>query len=420
MRRLTAAVAILLCSAMSAVAEQSYSLDGLVRAALSGNPDIEQLVSTHAESEAALAGARSSLFPSLKFQNSYTYIANPPAYNITKGSLGSFTIPPAGPTVVIPQTDITVPQELDNWNINFGLQIEQPIFLWGKIRSNIALHRRIVQSDALQIEKKQAQIRTMVTVQYYSLFYLRQLRSTMAEQQSVAKEMLQIAQDSFKAGQINEADLTRKRMATREIDHAITGVDSQIETALRNLRSATGLTSLSVESIAFDAIDRQLDGADLAPATVLVDEALHGNRDVRLAAVGREIKREQIGVAKADTPLKPDLSLSANVTYGGPRLPFAASDWTDKDNFGGNISLVISAGIFDGGKSGAAVAQAEAQLDQAAFRAESAQREVRSYVEQIRYQLDVDRTNITYFESRVADNEKLVAYQKHLLDIGAG
>jgi len=416
--------ALLLGISLFAGADQTYTLNDLVHAGLSGNPDIEKLVSGKAYNAAGLTDARSSLFPTVTFQNSYTYIANPPAYNISKGSLGSIPAPsppyPAGTMVSIPQTDITVPEELDHWNINLGIQIQQPIFLWGKIRHNIAMHTRMLQSDAVQIEKKQADVRTMITVQYYSLYYLRQLHRIISDQQKTAGELFRIAQDSFKAGQINEADLTEKQMAFRRIDHAIVDIEDQEHNALISLRAAASVPDLSIDSISFAGVDTALDSTDIPGTASLVDEALGNNADLKLLTITSQIREERLGVARAGTLLKPDLSLTANVTYGGPRLPLAASDWTSKDNFGGNISLVIGASLFDGGKSAAGVAQAKSELDQTAAQTQSAERDVRSYVERNRYELDVDRKNIAYYEGRVTDTEKLVAYQKHLLDIGAG
>ncbi|HUX13507.1 MAG TPA: TolC family protein [Spirochaetia bacterium] len=421
MRRTTGVVvALFLGCALCASGDQLISLDQLVRAGLADNPDIEQLASARAYSQAGLAGARASGLPSVRFQSSYSYIPVPPAYDISQGSLGSFTIPPAGPTLQFPATDITVPQDLYNWNFNFGLQIDQPIFLWGKIRGNIALHRQMVLSDAVRMEKKQAEIRTAITVQLYSLYYLDQLHRLVGEQRQTAEQMFQIAQDSFTAGQINEADLTEKRMAFRMIDHSILAIEEQEQTALRSLRSETGLLELRLDTISFEGVNTSLDRADLPPQETLVAEALGGNRDLKLLAVAQEIQKDRVGIADSDALLKPDLSLSAVVTYGGPRLPLTASDWTAKDNFGGNISLVIGASLFDGGKAASSVAQAKAQLDQTAYQKRSTERDIRSYVEQTRYQLDVDRKNIEYFSTRVDDTQKLVAYQKHLLDIGAG
>ncbi len=97
-------LAFLLAGAGRLLAQQTYTLDDLTGLALSNNPDILQLQSAMQADEGELAGARSSLFPTVKFSNTNTYVGNPQApYILSKGSLGTLPLvnppfPPASRT----------------------------------------------------------------------------------------------------------------------------------------------------------------------------------------------------------------------------------------------------------------------------------------------------------------------------------
>ncbi|HUX51105.1 MAG TPA: TolC family protein [Spirochaetia bacterium] len=402
-------------------AQQNYSLEQLTDAALATNPDILQLGSALQADRQELTGARASLYPTVGFQNTYSYIANPTGYTIGKGSLGVIPLPASlGGPVDLPQSDITVPLALYNWNVNFALTVTQPIYLWGKIRSNIALRQTVVAADGLKLTKRQDETRTMVDVNYYTLYYLNRLVALLSEQKQVADDMLKIAEDSYAAGQITDADLTARRMALRAIDHAIVAANGQRESALINLRYLSGLPLSRAEDVGFRAIRTDLSAEPLPSSSALIDRALGKNSDIMLATVSEAVSRNRLDIARSGTIVKPDLSLNLQLAYGGPQLPLLGGSWLSEDNWVANLTLVIGSTLFDGGKSAAAVGSAEAALAQARFQSQSAVRDVSSYIAQTRSDLDTIAENIRYYRSRVADTLEIEKYQKHLLDSGSG
>ncbi len=401
-------------------AQQTYSMNTLTDAAVRSDPDIHRLESGMEVDKAALAGARASALPSISFENSYSYIANPQdAYVLKAGSLGSIPVAP-GKSIQLPQSDVTVLDAQDPKAFNFGLNIDQPIFLWGKIKNNIALAEKMVASDVVKVEKQREETATMVAVNLYSLYYLDQIEKLLKEQKGVADDLLRIAEDSLKAGQINDADLIQKRMATNAIAHAIVGASDQRATALRNLRYLTNLRSLTVEQISFDGIDNELSSRSPQSDAELTAQAAKGNKDVKLLQMTQEIRKAKVEISNAGTPLKPDLVLNVQLGYKGSRVPGVESDWDTKDQLYGVVSIAINANIFDGGKARASVRGAEAEQAQAGYQLDATLRQVAKYVSETSYELTVIKQNIDYFTERAKDARDIVAFQKRLLDNGAG
>jgi len=420
-RTMLAACALAAVTVGALSAQQNYSLEQLTDAALATNPDILQLGSALQADRQELSGARASLYPTVDFQNTYSYIANPTGYTIGKGSLGVIPLPVSlGGPVDLPQSDVTVPLALYNWNVNFALTVTQPIYLWGKIRSNIALRQTVVTSDGVKLMKRQDDMRTMLDVNYYTLYYLNRLVVLLDEQKQVADDMLKIAEDSYAAGQITDADLTAKRMALRAITHAVVAADGQRENALINLRYLSGLPLSGADSVAFRSVRTDLSAQPLPPASALIDRALGKNSDIMLSTVSEAVSKSRLDIARSGTIIKPELSLNLQFAYGGPQVPLLGGSWYTEDNWVANLTLVVDSTLFDGGKSAAAVGSAEAALAQARFQTQSAVRDVSLYIAQTRNELDTIGENIRYYQSRVADTREVEKYQQHLLDSGSG
>jgi outer membrane protein TolC len=397
-------------------AQTQYSLEDLLKYSLAGNPDIEQLVSATNADRAALDEARADLLPTVKLADYSSYIGNPQApISIAKGSVGSLPIPGVG-SIPLPESNTVVVPGAENWGFDAEVQITQPLFNWGKIGSSIALHRNMVTTDGLKAKKKQDDAQTLVRADYYALYYLGKLDELLSEQKVVADQMLRVAQDSFTIGQINQSDLTEKRMKIGEIDHAIVNVKERRESVLRDLRFETGRLDLSADKVSFDAIDGKLDQRTLPDAEALTRQSLGYNNDIRLSTAAEDIYRNKVEIAESGSLLKPDFALSLRLGYMGPYL----NDWKVQDDWLANITLVISAPLYDGGRSGATVAEAQAQLQQAVSQTRSAARSVSKYISESCCELDVAKQNIAYYEGRSSNAQEIEAYQKHLLEVGAG
>jgi len=397
-------------------AQARYSLKDLLKYSLAGNPDIEQLASARNADSAALDEAQADLLPTVKLADYSSSIGNPQApISIAKGSVGSLPIPGVG-SIPLPESDTVVVPGAENWGFDAEVQITQPLFNWGRIRGNIALHRDIVTADGLKTKKKQDDVQTLIRADYYSIYYLCKLVKLLYEQKAIADRMMQVAQDSFSAGQISEANLIEKRMKIGEINHAIVSVEEQRESVLRDLRFETDKRDLSTDNVVFDAIDGQLAQRTLPDEQALMQRSLGNNNDIRLSMAAEAIYRNKVGITQSGTLFKPDFALSLRLGYMGPYL----NDWRVQDDWLANITLVISAPLYDGGKSGAEVAEARAQLEQASSQTRSAARSVSKYIFQTCYELGVAKENIAYYEERSSSAQEIEAYQKRLLEVGAG
>lgn len=419
-RLILPAIILIVGCVSSLPAQQPYTLGVLTKAAIQTDPDLHRLESGVEADKAALAGARASALPSITFKNTYSYIANPQAaYVLKAGSLGSIPVAP-GKSIELPQSDVTVLDGQDPKAFDFGLNLDQPIFLWGKIRSNIALSEKMVATGALKVEKQREETATMVAVNVYTLYYLDRIQKLLTEQKGVADDLLTIAEDSLRAGQISDVDLIQKRMATDQIAHAIVGVGDRRQTALRNLRYLTNIRSLTAEQISFGGIDAGLASRPLGSEAELKAQAAKGNRDVKLLQMTEGARRDKVAIEKAGVPLKPDLVLNVQLGYKGSRVPGVESEWDTKDQFYGVVSLAINANIFDGGKARSSVKGAEAERAETGYQLASTLRQVEKYISETIYELGVIKQNITYYTQRAKDTNDIVAFQKRLLDSGAG
>lgn len=411
---------LLFAGGLHAFAEQSYGLEKLVQTAEANSPDIHRLESALAADQAGLAGAKAQRLPTISFQNTDSYLANPqPPYVLDKGSLGSLPVGP-GMSIPLPQSNVTVVPGQDNRSVNLMLSLDQPIYLWGKIREDIALREKLVATGNLAVKKQRDETRTMVTVNWYTLYYLDRIKGLLAQQQKVADELLSIAKKSLSAGQITEADFIEQRMKIQKITHAMVKVDGDRETALTNLRYLTGLTSLPSSSISFSGVDAGIAARTLPPKAALIAKAAKDNSDLKLLNLSQEISRKRVAIAKAGTPLKPTLGLNVRVGVTGSRVPGLQNDWQSYDNWFALVTLAINANLYDGGKAHSSVKEAEAKQQGAFYEAVAATRRVAKYITQTRSELGTIRENIAYYRERTKETEKIVSYEKRRLDTGAG
>ena len=98
--------------------------------------------------------------------------------------MGSFNIGPQ--ELLLPEEDTILLEGMDNMMYEFKMIVDQPVFAWGKISNNIALHERAAEARGLELERKVREMRKELLIYVYALFYLQKISAALRMQVEVS------------------------------------------------------------------------------------------------------------------------------------------------------------------------------------------------------------------------------------------
>jgi outer membrane protein TolC len=313
------------------------------------------------KSRLAVGEAGSAILPHLDFQASVAYLTNPPpGYTVSKGQLGSMTIPGLG-SVIIPPSDITIGAALHNY-FSAAATLSQPLFTWGKIRNAIDLAALQVDVAGNDLVAQQRDIDRQVHASYFAALLAQESEVVLSRIRDTAAEVVADRRKALEHGTINretvlEAEANLASLEARRIE-----AGQSRATALESLCLLTGREPGSI-SLATDF-----------PSTIpsLDEEAIAAKArtsSTDLAAARAQIAQAQkkLSIEKSGAIFRPDVSLGVSLGATGQEdLPF--SPWTFSNttwNWDLMISLGVKMSVFDGLSSANSIGQAEKTVEMA-------------------------------------------------------
>jgi outer membrane protein TolC len=343
-----------------------------IELAEASSPRLEQLSSLVGAGEAGVDQARAARQPDIDVSARYSRLSDIPEFAIVQ---------PDGSRQVI------FPNIPNRYSARLGLSV--PLYLGGRIRSGIEAAARLTKAATGDLAAARADLRLEVTDAYLQVVRASEQEGVIAESIAAFDAHLTDVRNRIEYGLAarNEelaVSVERDRAELSRLQAA--GVRAvAMANLVRLLGLPPGSTVETVEQLAAAKID---DGDhDLAN---LVDRALE-RRSERAAAVSRlQAARAAVEVRRAGT--RPAVVAAAGYDLARPNTMIVPPQDQLDDSW--NVSINLSYRLFDGGKTRAAVRQAEAEAAAAAHRLEELDRAIRQQVTASLYQLQTARSAV--------------------------
>jgi outer membrane protein len=303
------------------------------------SPRLGELEAQRRAAEAGLAGARAERMPRVDLSAGYTRNSDVPELTLSVPGLGTRTLFPNIP---------------DIWRAHAGVSV--PLWTSGRIEHGITAADRQLQAAGLDLTSAGSELALETRGAYWSLVTARESARVLAEAMQSYQGHLKSAQDRFDFGVAARNEVLAVQVELDRAELARLSAENAAEVANANLVRLTGLPPETriepTEPLA----------APEGPAEeieALVAAALDARPE--LAAL-----QQRIAAARATTEIqraisRPQAGFSFGYDYARPNqriLPL-------RDELEGTWSagVTVSLNAFDGGRTAAAVAQAEARAD---------------------------------------------------------
>ncbi len=324
------------------------SMDRAVRIALKNNLTLRAKKQELFMAEQDVLKARSSLYPTIKGQATYTRLSEEQKTTMLSGLRLSPTGNPRMPFMIAPEFSEIKTTYFNNYGLS--LSVSQPIFTWGALRGAYRLSQKKLKSVNLEVRSTSLEIEEKVRESYINLLLARRSLDLLQQIESELKENLKSTRERYQAGYASDFELLRAKVQLRSIEPQIIQVKGQIKVAEDAFRNLLGLPDTVefelTDSLYHESINQSLDS--------LIQEAYRSHVSIRLMEENIRLLEESIKLQRKRN--LPTIFYSWNYKY---QRPFGMQDeWHGMWTF----TLGASWNLFDGGANKADVARLNYQL----------------------------------------------------------
>jgi len=282
-----------------------------------------------------ISEAKSSFYPQLSFQGSYTYLGVTPSFIVSI------------PGVFDRKVTIGFHD-----NFDFKLSLEQSIFTWGRLKNSYSVSKLNLRLEKENYKKDKQRITFEVKSSFYSVLLAKELIRVREEALKNIGEHLRTVELRYKAGQASEFDLLRAKVQLANAKPPLLQAKQTYDLALSSFKNILGFSQESeIElegELFFKPIEVELEDAN--------QKALSQRPELKSLEIQKKIGHKGLSVAKAGN--KPSLMGMANYEY---KNPFYSEKIWDTD---WNVTLSLNLPLFDGFATRSKVNQAKSDLKQ--------------------------------------------------------
>lgn len=389
LRSLPLLIPLLLLSPQPATAQTTLSYTDLLAALELNNTDLKKAREALVQAQLDVKDAKAGYHPKIDLSLGGSYTANPLIKGVTLG-VGEFgSLPVANPAapgavvqVPIPNQELKVFDGLPNFGYTFQLDLQQPIFTWGKITNGVRIYSSVAEVRQLQLSSLRKQKRGSLKAQVLALQYLLQMEELLSRQETYARELVELTVAAEAQGVLLEQDVLEARMQEALVPLSLQQVLHNKEVILLELRELTGLPQLEAQQIGFipetqafredfTALSQkdsaQLESLALNPA----QESLAILQNLHDAA---EFSRK---VASGNMYGKPDIALQVSFGLMGDMEKLFKGETDPKSDLVANLSVGLKTTLWDGGQKLNQLRRTQSQLRDAELDLEQARSSIR-------------------------------------------
>lgn len=320
-------------------AAEPLTLSEALERARTNSPRLNELEAQRRAAEAGLAGARAERMPRVDLSGSYARNSDVPELSLSVPGLGTRTIFPN-----IPNT----------WRAHAGVSV--PLWTSGRIERGITAADRQLQAAGLDLTTADSELTLETRGAYWSLVTARESARVLAEAVRSFEAHLESAQDRFDFGVAARNEVLAVQVELDRAELSRLSAENAAEVANANLVRLTGLPPETriepTEPLTAPAGPQE-------ETEALVTAALDARPE--LAALQQRIAAARAAADIQRATNRPQAGFSFGYDYARPNLRILPL----RDELEGTWSagVTVSLNAFDGGRTAAAVAQAEARAD---------------------------------------------------------
>lgn len=397
-RALLLVLLCLLCAAMALEAE-SFSFAQALELAEKRSEILMLQASAVKRAGLSLAEARSRLGPELTFQAAGGYMAFPPeGITVHAGQLG--TIPPPI-SYSIPEEDLIFIEDARNGYFEFSLQLSQPLYTWGKLRSSVQLAGLGLEASKAEFSERKRQLRQDLHTAYFSGVLARDSLGSLEQILDILEEIEEDRRRSFELGSVNRLTVLQVQTQTAEVQRRIVQAEQAYATALEAIAVYTDLDPESVDlSTGF-----RKDHPGLGE-TELKEKALENSPALKKARLDEEQARANLELTRGGANLRPDISVNLSLELSGQTIPWSEPGWEDT----WDLNLIAGVGtrgaLFDAGRSRHQIDRAEEALGASQLAVDLLRKQIRLQTRQAIEALQLGWAELQEAKAAVAQAEE--------------
>lgn len=308
----------------------------------------------------ALAEARSRLGPELTFQVVGGYMAFPPeGITVRAGELGTILLDPGPPPISysIPSEDLIFIEDARNGYFEFSLQLSQPLYTWGKLKSSVQLAVLGLETSEAEFSERKRRLRQDLHTAYFSVVLARDSLSLLNQILDILNEIEEDRRRAFELGSVNRLSVLQIQSQTAEVQRRIVQAEEAYSTALEAI---TVYTDLDLNSLDLSTGFRK--EHPRFSETELKEKALKNSPILKKARLDQEQARANLKLIQGGANLRPDISFNLSFELSGQTIPWSESGWEDAWDLNLIAGVGTQGALFDTGRSRHKLRQAEEAL----------------------------------------------------------
>lgn len=307
----TAALLVIMCSAVAHAQPRTLTLDEAVSLARQHNSQVRIASEKVKEKDAGVREARASYFASLDNQTNAVHLAETQHLEIPAGSLGNY--PGIGP---LPAVGASLVQGKDNLLLS-TTTLSQPITQYFKTRAGVDVARAEAAAARADARRTADEVAYKVKETFYNILTTERRRDAVDAQIRAAELRIEETQHAVTIGVALELKADEVRAQIAQAKHGLGQLQDAVADMKEELADLTGLP-LDTE---LQLTPPKETGPVAAPASLeFIHAAMENNAEIESAA--RQVDKAKAGVSAARAQYIPDIAAYAQYIHqnGAPFL----------------------------------------------------------------------------------------------------
>lgn len=400
-----------------------YTKEELISELKNKNNELQILNQEYQQSLIDVKNAKAGLGPTVDMTVSGTYFLNPPIDSIVLNVddiLNSIDWPD-GMNVNSNGQYLTLFDGMENTFYSFQLEVTQPIYTWGKIKTAIKLYEKISEVKLLQINSKEKQLKAELDTRLVSLIYLSKIKSLLQTQDEYATRLVKFSEDAQRNGILLQQDVLEAKISAQQINIAQQEVDEQFYNVLLGVQKLTDNQNLTLENIDFTPDENKFYEFANQNRNELLEKATSKTQETFLILSNLEqISKYTTDIAQASVYWKPDFALKMSLGYGGSRFPFIETDWFRQDDYTTNFTVALKTTVWDGGKKLNEIKKSQSKEITAIINYEDALISIKQKLQEQFNVIDLALSKIEYQKLKLETLDSKIKQQEQLYNSGYG
>jgi len=355
--------------------------------ALDQNPQIQAAKKSVSRAESQVTEARGQFLPNVSAFGNYTHNFELPIFTID--FMGQQQTLRAG----------------TKENITTGIQVEQPIYMGGAIRSGIRIADKNTILTSNQLQMYQQSVLLQVRQSYYRVLYGQQLITVAEEAIQNAERNLEVLRKQSELGTASGFDVLRAEVRLANLKPQLIAAQHQYEQAITALRTAIGLEPGQPIVVTGALVQEKTVWADSSLQS-LQEKAYDKRLELANIQIRENIQRQHLSLARSN--LLPKVSATTTWQYQlqSEELLFNREEYYRSIAGGINVSVPI----FSGWKNRSKIEQARIALRQVSDQ----ERQLR---QQIAAEVETAYLALVQAEEQLASQQETVGQARKSLEL---